>query len=424
MPDKFLEVEIETSRKSLAAINTPQLLYMLVDVKPAYPKKLKRIPLNLSLVIDRSTSMRGGRLANVRAAATMIVEKLAPVDYLSVVAFSDRATVIVPAKTVQEKAQVLGKIQQIDAFGGTEAFQGLQASYRELRQVPLDDHNNHVILLTDGHTYGDADDCLDLVREGAQDGINLSAFGIGPDWNERFLDQLAAISGGETTYIATPGQVVQALQQCIQGLGAVYAKNIRLVTNFPDEFKLVSAFRVAPSAQPLGASTNGHNLRLGNVEGGVPLSILLEFAVEPQEAGTKLPLIMDIGADIPAESIGDYHIQVRRELAFVAGQPEEEPPEMLVAAVQAWNFHQMNDNVWADIEMGNVYRAKTRMKQLTRRLMEAGHTTLAQRLRVETERLAAGAGVSPDGRKTLTFATRSMVSQTVRLRTNDDDSVS
>jgi Ca-activated chloride channel family protein len=419
MTDKLLEAHVEASRASLAAIDTPQLLYLLVDVRPANPDKQQRTPLNLSLVIDRSTSMRGRRLANVRAAATMIVEKLAPDDFLSVIAFSDRATVIVPAGRLQDKAEVLGKIRQIEAFGGTEAFQGLDAGHKELRRVPLSNHTNHLILLTDGHTYGDTEACLELVRTGAKDGINLSAFGIGPEWNERFLDQLAAMSGGETSYIATPGQVVQALQKCIRSLGTVYAHNVRMARNFPSAFKLVSAFRVAPSAQPLGV--NGNELRLGNIEGRVPLSFLLEFTVEPQTAGTKLPLVIDLKANIPSESVTDYEIQARHELPVVVGQTEGEPPETLVAAVQAWNFHQMNDNVWEDIEQGNIHRAKTRMRRLTRRLMEAGHTKLAQQLRAETERLTTGSGVSAEGRKALTFATRSLVTQTVRLRTIDDE---
>ena len=56
--------------------------------------------------------------------------------------------------------------------------------------------------------------------------------------------------------------------------------------------------------------------------------------------------------------------------------------------------------------------------------MEAGQTRLAEQLRAETERLAAGLGVSAEGRKTLTFATRSLVTQTVRLRTIDDEPMS
>ncbi|UCG26066.1 MAG: VWA domain-containing protein [Chloroflexota bacterium] len=420
MPDQFLEVNVEASRTALAAIDTHQLLYLLVEVKPSHPEKFHRTPLNLSLVVDRSTSMRGRRLASVRSAATMIVEKLSSEDSLSVIAFSDRASVIVPAGRLKDDAQVLHKIRQIEAFGGTEAFQGLEAGYKELRRVSLAKHTNHLILLTDGHTYGDTEACLGLVRAGARDGISLSAFGIGREWNERFLDQLAAISGGETSYIATSSQVVQTLQSCIKGLGAVYAQNVRLAREFPGAFDLVSAFRVGPSAQPLG--TNGRELRLGNVEGTVPLTLLLEFAVKPQMVGTELPLFVNLTADIPSESARNYQVQARHNLSIVANEPEDKPSEKLLAAVQAWNLHQMNDNVWSDIEQGNVQRAKTRMQLLTKRLMETGHTELAQQFRTETERLSTG-DISLDGRKELTYGTRALVTQTMHLKTIDDETL-
>ncbi|HSG18458.1 MAG TPA: hypothetical protein VLE70_19350, partial [Anaerolineae bacterium] len=185
--------------------------------------------------------------------------------------------------------------------------------------------------------------------------------------------------------------------------------------------KLISAFRVSPSAQPLG--TNGSELRLGNIEGRVPLTFLLEFTVEPTPAGTELPLIIDLTADIPSESNRNYQLQVRHNLSIVAEEPVGEPSETLLAAVQAWNLHQINKNVWSDIEQGNVQRAKTRMLYLTKRLMEAGHTKLAQQLLTETERLSTGGSVSLDGRKTLTFATRSLVTRTVRLGTTDDETM-
>jgi Ca-activated chloride channel family protein len=422
MPDKLLEITAEASRDTLGATGVSQLLYLLVEVKPPDSVAFDRTPLNLSLVIDRSTSMSGRRLANVRAAATMIVEQMSTDDVLSVIVFSDRASVIVPAGNQQDKVQVLNKIRQIQASGGTEVYQGLEAGYRELRRVPLAEYTTHLILLTDGNTYGDAEACIEAVRAGARDSMGLSAFGIGPDWNERFLDQLAAIAGGETTYIAEPGQVVQALQKCISGLGTVYAHNLRLNGDFPDDFKLISAFRVAPTAQPLGK--NGDNLRLGSIVGNDSLTFLLEFSVTPQPPGAELALDFELAADVPSASVRDYRHQVHHDLHFVDGEPEEEPPQKVVAAVQAWNFHQMNDRVWNDIEHGNLQRASTRMNRLTRRLLEAGHTDLAQQLQVETSRLTAGLGVTAEGRKALTFATRSLVTRTVQLKATDDELLS
>jgi hypothetical protein len=152
------------------------------------------------------------------------------------------------------------------------------------------------------------------------------------------------------------------------------------------------------------------------------LTFLLEFTVDPQSAGTELPLVVALTADIPSESTRNYQVQAKHDLSVVEGEPEGEPSETLLTAVQAWNFHKMNDNVWSDIEQGNVQRARNRMQRLTERLTETGHSKLARQLHTETERLSTG-DISPDGRKALTYATRALVTQTVRLGTIDDETM-
>jgi Ca-activated chloride channel family protein len=413
MSKELLDVKIEASKTAIVAQRNPQLLYLLVHVQPPNLKEVRQLDLNLCLVIDRSTSMNGRRLENVKSAANMIVDKLSEDDRFSLVVFSDRSEVIWPASKVADKRILKSMIERIDAFGGTEIHQGLQAGLQEVRRASLSSYANHLILLTDGHTYGDDEDCLELVRKAANDGVLFSGFGLGPDWNDNFLDQLASLSGGDVAYIETPGQVLHELKQCFQGLDTAYARNVRLVTQFPPDIKLASAFRVAPTAQPL--SLNRHELRLGGVEGRSPLSVLLEFTIEPQRPGQVVPLPIIIAADIPSSRERDYGIRRFHEVSVVVQAPEDDPPESLVAAVRAWNFHQMNEKVWSDLDAGNVNQAETRMRRLTTRLAEAGHTGLARQLREESLKLSNQGSVSPEGRKRLKFGTRSLVSQTVGL---------
>jgi len=412
MADDLLRINIEASRKSIAADGKPQLLYLLVHVLPPGIQDIKSVNLNLCLVLDRSTSMNGQRLENVISAATMIVEQLADDDVFSLVVFSDRSEVIWPASRVPDKRVLLRLIERINAFGGTEIFQGLEAGMEEIRRASLGRYTNHLILLTDGHTYGDNEACLDLIRVAANDSILFSGFGLGPDWNDSFLDQLAGLSGGETTYIETPHEVVHKLKACFQGLDAAYARKVRMLTHFPVGIKLVSAFRVSPSAQPL--PIKGHELRLGSVEQRSPLSVLLEFEIEPNYPSQDLPVPMILTADIPSKKIRNYGVKEFYQLSIEDEATDQEPPDALVAAVRAWNFHQMNEKVWSDIDAGNISQAKTRMQRLTTRLTEAGHFRLAQQLREESLRLASQGSASAEGRKRLKFGTRSLVSETVR----------
>jgi Ca-activated chloride channel family protein len=413
MAEELLNVTIEASKKAIVVRRKPQLLYLLVHIGPPKTSKFAQLDLNLCLVLDRSTSMNGQRLENVKSAASMIVEKLTENDRFSLIVFSDRAEVVWPASPVTDKRILVAMIERIGAFGGTEIHQGLQAGLQEIRRASLASYANHIILLTDGHTYGDDEACVELIRKAASDGILFSGFGLGPDWNDLFLDQLASLSGGDVAYIETAGQVIQELKQCFQGLDSAYARNVRLVNQFPPDIKLMSAFRLAPTAQPL--ALNKHELRLGGVEARSPLSILLEFSIEPQRSGQIVPLPIILTADIPSSRVRDHGIRKFHEISVVTQAPEDEPPETLVAAVQAWNFHQMNEKVWNDLEAGNVSQAESRMRRLTTRLTEAGHTGLARQLRDEALRLTSQGSTSAEGRKRLKFGTRSLVSQTVSL---------
>ena len=66
--EAVLAWELTVSRQTLPCIKEEQVLYLLVDVTPAASIAAKRLPLNLCLVIDRSTSMLDGmRMEQVKA---------------------------------------------------------------------------------------------------------------------------------------------------------------------------------------------------------------------------------------------------------------------------------------------------------------------------------------------------------------------
>ncbi len=417
MTTDLLDIKVVGSRQAIAALDFAQLLYLLVDIRPPRQMKIEQRPLNLCLVIDRSTSMKGERLDRVKAAATRLLEKLGPEDLLSIISFSDRAEIVVPSSNVENKSALIAQVRSIMASGGTEIYQGLRAGVIELSKVTLKDKTNYLILLTDGHTYGDDEACLKLAQKIATQGIGLSAFGIGADWNDQFLDELVSPSGGQSAFIESANQVFEFLQNRINGLGLVYAQNLRLLSEFPMGISLKSGFKVAPFAQPI--QTDKNDFRLGAIEGRSPLSVLLEFTIEPQLPGRNINLPLNLTSDIPAHRVQNYISKNSYELAVVQEEPQINPPPELANAVQALNLYRLNEKVWEEVEVGDLSQATTRMRRLTTRLLESGHTQLAQQAYAETERLANMGTLSVEGRKRLKYGTRSLITQTVNVE-NDD----
>jgi len=82
-------------------------------------KQKSRRPLNLALVLDRSGSMKGTKIENVRKAVNAIIEQLTDQDILSVVLFNEEVELLIPAQSVINKAELKKKINQITHGGGT-----------------------------------------------------------------------------------------------------------------------------------------------------------------------------------------------------------------------------------------------------------------------------------------------------------------
>ena len=98
LPQPPIQLNIEYSRPSLVQLDEPQLIYVLLEARPSNPKASETLtPLNLCLVLDRSTSMQGEKMDVAKAAAVRIVQMMRPVDLFGLVAFSDRAEVLLPS---------------------------------------------------------------------------------------------------------------------------------------------------------------------------------------------------------------------------------------------------------------------------------------------------------------------------------------
>src|SRR6266567_4216941 len=191
-----------------------QIAYVLLEAKPTDLMAQVRMPLNFSLVIDHSGSMKGAKLKNVREAVKMVIDRLEPSDYISVIIFDDTAQVIIPSMPANDPIGMKAAIDRIQDAGGTTMSLGMVHGLGELRRWNTPNAVNRMIVLTDGVTYGDTDRCRQLARDARDTGIAIYPLGIGSDWDEQLLDNVGQLSGGSPAeFIREVGDAMKIFQQ-------------------------------------------------------------------------------------------------------------------------------------------------------------------------------------------------------------------
>jgi len=211
-----------------------QVAYVLVEARPTEMMAQVRMPLNFALVLDHSGSMKGAKLKNVKEAVKMVIGRLEPTDYVSVVIFDDTSQVIIPSMPANDKPGMQAAIDQIRDAGGTTMSLGMIQGLNELRRWHIPNAVNRMILLTDGVTYGDSDRCRQLARDAASAGISIYPLGIGADWDEDLLDSVGQLSGGmPAEFIRNATDALTIFEQQLQSAVDVAIRNATLILRLP-----------------------------------------------------------------------------------------------------------------------------------------------------------------------------------------------
>jgi Ca-activated chloride channel family protein len=406
--DTALSWDVQFSQSQLCSLYDEQILYLLIEIRPSRSEQGQRLPLNLCLVIDRSTSMQGARLDNVKLAAHQIIDELHDDDSMAVVTFNDRAEVVLPNSRGIERKRAKSRVSSIWASGGTEILKGIQLGLEEIERYHDKHVTSHLILLTDGQTYGDEEDCITEARSAGVRRIGLTAMGIGEDWNDVLLDELAAQSGGVSAYIASPGQVRTLLQQRVRGLGAVFARDMKLSLRFVEGVWLENAYRISPFLDRLSAQDGVINL--GSLQADAPLSLVLELGINQKPPGEQRVLQLELMADIQA--LGRQGEKMRRDISitFTPNEPSEAEvvQPTILSALSKITIYRMQERVWDTIEEGNVDDATHQLEMIATRLFDLGESRLARAAMLEAGRIAKGGSPTAKGRKELKYGTRSL----------------
>jgi Ca-activated chloride channel homolog len=230
----------------LDSVNRTGFLYLETKLDKFINERATKVPLNLSIVIDHSGSMQGEKMEYAKKAAKEIVNKLSPDDYVSVVIYDDNVEVIQTSVQVLDKSTITGKIDKIQSDGSTNLWGGTEKGYDQVKSNYKRNYVNRVLLISDGLANVGVTSNYEIKKRVQdykdQQGITLSTFGVGLDYNELLMTDMAESGSGNYYFIDSPDKMTALFDKELNGLLNVAAQNAELKIKLPTGVKLQKVF--------------------------------------------------------------------------------------------------------------------------------------------------------------------------------------
>jgi Ca-activated chloride channel homolog len=413
-----LNIQSMLSRATVPVMNVEQLVYCLLELRPAETAAASSsLPLNLCLVLDRSGSMHGSKIENLREATTLVLDMLQPQDYISVIFFNSRTDVAFPSQRItseSRRSELKARVAQLKADGGTSMAPAMEAGLIELRKQMSITGNSHggtaqvnrMVLLTDGITEKEKR-CLEQAEQAARIGVPITALGIGKDWNDKLMQDIGGRSGGESDYISSPEQIRTHFARTVQQMQAVALQRVSVNVRPALGIDIRNVFRVYPliaRLEPGQIADRAQNIYLGELERGHGQTLLVEFVVPARPEGSYRIAQVDAEYDVPQSGLTQQRASVDVLLSY-SHNPAVVPPSnaSIMNLVEKVSAFKLQTRALEDLEKGNVQSATQKLRGALTHLLNQGDTELAATVETELANLEKGRMMSPEGRKTIRF---------------------
>ena len=407
-----VQLSCTLNKPHLPVLRTQQLVYAYVEIKATESMVDVKAPLNISLVLDKSGSMEGAKIVSLRQAAKNAIDLLDPDDHVSIVAFSDKVYTIAPSTLATDKANLQRQIDRIRDGGGTAMSGGMRRGLSELDKNLSPDRLSRMLLLTDGQTFGDEDQCQELGAAMGDKGIVIQALGLGEDWNEDLLDQVAEASGGTADYIETADEINAFFQDAVQRMQATVVQNAQLILRLVNGVVPRQVWRVVPLIENLGykpLSDETVQVDLGEIDKDQGVAVLVELLVSPRPEGTFRIAQAEVNYDVPALNLVGAKAKTDIMIGFTSDADQAKAYDAftmnLVEKVTAFKLQTRALNA---ARMGDTEGASKQLRAAATRLLQVGEDKLAQAAIAEAENLEEKGEMSSVGSKKLRYSTRKL----------------
>ncbi len=407
-----LKIRCIMNKDALPVTGAEQAVYALVDIKAGGGKVFGSMPANFGLVLDRSGSMDGEKMNNLKEAVGYVVDHLNDGDLVSVTIFDDQVETLIPNQPAKNREAIKAALAKVVPRGGTQISDGLKAGLAEVKKGYSPERVNRVLLLTDGQTWDDEDACLRLAEEAGKQGVAVTSIGIGEEWNEKLLLRIAEKSLGNSHWIQNPIAILDAFRQEVEGMQSVAASNLRVMARMSQGVKPVRVFSTIPMISDVSKkAVRGVNViaDLGTLDGKKGQAILIEATAPAQKAGKFRLGQVEITYDVPSQGLKGQSIKTDMFVTFTADAAVATKVNAEVMnLVEKVSAFKLQTRALSEAEAGNIAAATQKLQAAATVLLNLGENDLAKAAEREILTLKKTGTLSAAGTKKLEYGTRKL----------------
>ena len=231
---------------------TDEVTVMLDLVAPAAAvTEQPRTPSTLQIVLDRSGSMAGERLAGALDALERLVARLDASDNFGVVVFDNHAAVAVPAGPLHDKQHVVEQLRRIRPGGSTDLSSGYLRGLQELRRV-AGESGGTLLVISDGHVNSGVTDparFAEIAATARRQQVVTSTLGLGLGYDESLLVTLADAGSGNHHFAEGRDQAGALIASEVDHLLDKAVQAASLVVELSPEVQLLRLYNDLPAQQ-------------------------------------------------------------------------------------------------------------------------------------------------------------------------------
>lgn len=343
---------------ALAIRNSRGEIYLYINVQSGQPDSgRQRVPLNVSLVLDRSGSMSGDKIAYAKRAARFLVDQLSKDDYLSIVNYDDRVEVTSPSQAVKNKEGLKHQVDALYDRGSTNLSGGMLEGFSQVKTTRKEGYVNRVLLLTDGLANEGITEPAALKRlvekKYQEEGIALSTFGLGADYNEDLLTMLAETGRANYYFIDSPDKIPQLFARELKGLLSVVAQNALVQISLPAGLQCEKVY-----GYPYEVKDGQVQVRFNDINANDEKAILIKLrATNSLQSDLDFNCLLtytDSQAFTQVKEDQQVHVELTSDAAAYEKGQDNTVQEMLALFEATEHF----DNIMYAVDAGEYEKAK------------------------------------------------------------------